>query len=102
MEVNQVLKDDRPLADPGRVRSARQIFPFQVESPAFYAAHNAHTIGCSDFDNYRYPDPALGAWIDELHRLLRSSDELERCRREHLSAEQYEAVKREMASDDGL
>jgi hypothetical protein len=70
-----------------------EIFPYRDMTPAAYAARWAHTWGCSDFDSYRYPDPALSAWIDELHRLLRS-DELDQCRRAHLTPEEYAAIQR--------
>ena len=95
-------QDDRPLAHPDRVRDAMRIFPYRDQAPRFHAAHNAHLYGCSDFDEYRYPDPQLTAWIDELHRLFRTPGEVERCRREHLSPEQREAIAREEASDSGL
>jgi hypothetical protein len=94
--------DNRPLADSDRVQAAMRMFPYRSQTPGFYAAHNAHLWGASSFDNYRYPDPSLSAWIDELHRLLRTPGELERCRREHLSAAERAAIAREEASDGGL
>ncbi len=95
------MSDERPLADPARVEQARRLFPYRELSPEQYAARYAHAIGCSSFDDYRYPDPALGAWLDELHRLLRSSSELERCRRAHLSPAEYAAVRAEIAGAAG-
>jgi hypothetical protein len=95
-------EDKRPLAPPERVESARRVFPYREQTPAYYAAHHAHQIGSSSFDDYRYPDAALGRWIDELHRLLRSSRELDECRRKYLTPEQYEAVARELASDEAF
>ena len=88
---------DRPMAEPWRVDQAVRMFEQPAMSPAEYAARWAHTIGCSSFDQYRYPDPALGAWIDELHRLLCSPEELDRRRREFLTAEEYAAVQAEIA-----
>jgi hypothetical protein len=91
------MKDEtkRPMADPGRVEDALSLFPFREMPPSEYAARYAHTIGCSSFDMYEYPDRALGAWIDEVHRLLRSPGEVERCRRAHLTADEYAQVQRE-------
>jgi hypothetical protein len=83
------MVDKRPLAEPWRVEQARRMFPFRELSPEQYAARYAHKILCSSFDQYRYPDPVLETWIDELHRLLLSSTELERCRRLHLSPAEY-------------
>ncbi len=92
--------DERPLADPSRVEWALRVFPFREQTAAGYAARYAHTIGCSSFDEYRYPDPALGAWIDELHRLLRSPAELERARRACLTPEEYAAVQQDIAASE--
>ena len=86
------MDDARPLADPSQVDAALRLFPYRESSAEQYAARHAHTIGCSSFDQFRYPDPALEAWIDELHRLLTSSADLERCRRAHLSPTEYEAT----------
>jgi hypothetical protein len=69
-----------------------------------YAARYAHTIACSSFDEFRYPDAALGAWIDEFHRLLRSSAELKQCRRKYLSPAEYAAIQAEIVrmNEEGL
>jgi hypothetical protein len=98
------MKDQtkRPMAYPQLVEDALRLFPFREMTPSEYAARYAHTIGCSSFDMYGYPDRALEAWIDELHRLLRSSSELERCRRAHLTADEYAQVQREEAEQDEL
>jgi hypothetical protein len=92
------MNDERPMADPTRVAMAREMFPVLELSPEQYVARWSHTIMCSSFDQYRYPDPALGAWIDETHRLLSNTDEVERCRRAHLTPEEYAAV--QAASED--
>ena len=91
------MGDERPMADPFRVEMALQMFPHGELSAEQWAARYAHTVGCSSFDQYRYPDPNLGAWIDELHRLFSSAAELERCRQTHLSPDEYVAVMAEIA-----
>jgi hypothetical protein len=92
--------DERPLADPSRVEWVLRVFPFRELTAVEYAARYAHTIGCSSFDAYRYPDPALGAWIDELHRLLQSPAELERARRACLTPAEYAAVQQDIAASE--
>jgi hypothetical protein len=87
------------MADPSRVETAIQMFPFRELSAEQYVARWSHTIGCSSFDQYRYPDSALGEWIDELHRLLRTPGEVDRCRREYLSPAEYAAVQAHTADD---
>lgn len=81
---------DRPPADPGYEKQARLMFPLDL-SPEEYAARHAHEWGCFSFDNYRFSDDRLDAWIqrlgdiffgrngaptiDDLRRLLLSEDE---------------------------
>jgi hypothetical protein len=54
------MLDNRPMEDPSRVEGALRLFPVGGMSVEQYAARYAHTIGCSSFDQYRYPDPKLG------------------------------------------
>lgn len=82
------------MADPARVEMAREMFPVLELSPEQYVARWSHTIGCSSFDQYQYPDPTLTAWIDEMHRLLQTPGEVERCRRTHLTPDEYAAAVR--------
>jgi hypothetical protein len=96
------MKEERPLADSARIEAALRMFPFRELSPEQFAARWSHTILLSSFDQYRYPDMAMESWIDELHRLLRSPAELERCRRAHLSAEDYAAVQDDITAEHGL
>jgi hypothetical protein len=93
------VTDDRPIADPTRIEIALQMFPYRDLSAEQNTARWSHTIGCSSFADYRYPDPALGAWIDEMHRLLVTPGEVERCRRVHLSPVECAAVQAEIAND---
>lgn len=93
-----MTQDDRPTAPEWRVEQAVRMFEHTTTTPERYVALRSHTIYCSSFDECRYPDPALTAWIDEVHRLIRSG-ESERCRREHLTAEEYATVRADMADD---
>jgi hypothetical protein len=58
-----------PLADAGRERDARELFPL-AQTPEEYAARNAHKWYCFSFDDYRYGDPALTAWLQRLGDIL--------------------------------
>ncbi|MGH2380062.1 MAG: hypothetical protein ACRDG7_02440 [Candidatus Limnocylindria bacterium] len=65
--------DDRPPADPARETLAAQAFPFQSTEPAAYVAqHGADMVGFT-YDEARYADPQLDAWLLEVGRLLRAS-----------------------------
>ena len=66
------LPAERPAADPDREALASRAFPFRTESPASYVeAHGTDMIGFT-YDEARYADPDLDAWIVEVGSLLRS------------------------------
>jgi len=63
---------DRPPADPAREALAASAFPFRSQSPAAYVAdHGQDMIGFT-YDDERYADPELDAWLVEVGRLLRA------------------------------
>lgn len=62
----------RPLAGAERQSHAATVFPYRSVSPAAYAdAHGEGMTGFT-FDDERYDDPALDAWLLELGDLLRA------------------------------
>jgi hypothetical protein len=62
----------RPPADPSREALAARAFPFRSQSPdAYVAEHGGDMIGFT-YDDERYADPDLDAWIVEVGRLLRA------------------------------
>ena len=62
----------RPPANPEREALAARAFPYRSESPADYvAAHGADMVGFT-YDEARYADPELDAWLLEVGRLLRA------------------------------
>jgi hypothetical protein len=62
---------ERPPADPEREALALRAFPFRSVAPADYVArHGADMIGFT-YDEARYADPDLDAWLLEVGRLLR-------------------------------
>ena len=62
---------DRALADPEREALASRAFPFRSVTPAAYVAeHGADMIGFT-YDEARYTDPKLDAWLVEVGRRLR-------------------------------
>ena len=61
----------RPPAEAEREALAAGAFPFRTETPAAYVAeHGADMIGFT-YDDARYTDPDLDAWLLEVGRLLR-------------------------------
>jgi hypothetical protein len=62
----------RQLADPGRGERARHAFPFRDVTPRDYvAAHGESMVGFT-YDEARYADEELDAWLVEVGRLLRA------------------------------
>lgn len=63
--------DARPSADPEREALAASAFPYRTIAPAAYVAeYGADMIGFT-YDDARYDDPDLDAWLLEVGRLLR-------------------------------
>lgn len=61
----------RPEAEPDREQLAARAFPYRTETPAAYvAAHGTEMLGFT-YDEARYTDPDLDAWLLEVGRLLR-------------------------------
>lgn len=78
---------------------ARQFFsPEELRtSPEEYVARHAHALGCFSFHLYRYRDPALGTWVRRVAEILASEEEVERCRKRFLNAEELAAARRQEA-----
>lgn len=62
---------DRPPADPEREALAARAFPYRTEPPASYVADHGPDMAGFTYDEERYADPALDAWLLEVGRLLR-------------------------------
>lgn len=63
--------DDRPPADAAREELALGAFPFRSTSPAVYVAEHGDDMIGFTYDEARYADPDLDAWLREVGRLLR-------------------------------
>jgi len=62
---------ERPEADPEREALAARAFQFRSATPgAYVAAHGSDMAGFT-YDEARYADPDLDAWLLEVGRLLR-------------------------------
>lgn len=63
-------RSELPFANPGREQLARELFPYREQTPEEYAARQAHQWMSFSFDDYRYSDPELEAWIARLGDIL--------------------------------
>jgi hypothetical protein len=62
---------NRPPAAPEREATARRAFPYRGTSPADYVARHGRDMIGFTYDEARYADPDLDAWLLEVGRLLR-------------------------------
>ncbi|MGH2417774.1 MAG: hypothetical protein ACRDFY_05525 [Candidatus Limnocylindria bacterium] len=68
---DQRRPEERPPADPAREALAARAFPFRsVEPGAYVSEHGSDMVGFT-YDDARYADPDLDAWLTEVGRLLR-------------------------------
>jgi len=63
--------EDRPAAEPAREALAARAFPFRSIDPAAYVAEHGADMAGFTYDEARYTDPDLDAWLLEVGRLLR-------------------------------
>lgn len=70
-DARQTVAADRSAADPEREELARRAFPYHDTTPAAYVAEHGHEMPGFTYDDSRYRDPDLDAWLAEVGRLLR-------------------------------
>jgi hypothetical protein len=70
-EARRPAPDDRPVASPDRQALAARAFPYRTTAPAAYVAAHGDDMSAFTYDDERYDDPELDAWIVEVGRLLR-------------------------------
>jgi hypothetical protein len=63
---------DRLAADPAREELAARGFPFRSVTPAAYVAEHGSDMAGFTYDEARYADADLDAWLLEVGRLLRA------------------------------
>lgn len=67
--------DERPPASAAREALAARAFPFETVAPADYVADHGDEMVGFTYDDERYADPELDAWLVEVGRLLRARRE---------------------------
>ncbi|WP_053232311.1 hypothetical protein [Sandaracinus amylolyticus] len=85
----------RPLAHAGREEQARELFPYREQTPEEYAARHFHEWMCFSFDEFRYSDPELDAWIARLGQIFferPGAPSVEELRARFLTPEEIEAI----------
>lgn len=70
-DARRLMPGDRPIADAHREALAARAFPYRTATPAAYVAeHGADMIGFT-YDEERFADGDLDAWLVEVGRLLK-------------------------------
>ena len=85
-----------PLAHEGREKHARELFPYREQTPEEYAARHFHEWMTFSFDDYRYSDPELDAWIARLGQIFfkrPGAPSIEELRARFLTPEELEAIR---------
>lgn len=72
-EARRPAPADRAPAPPEREALAVRAFPFLTTSPAAYVAEHGAAMTAFTYDDERYADAALDAWLLEVGRLLREA-----------------------------
>jgi hypothetical protein len=70
-DARQPVIGDRPFAEPERQARAAAAFPYLTQTPVDYVAAHGHDMPGFTFDDERYDDPGLDAWLREVGALLR-------------------------------
>ena len=70
-DARRLSADKRPRAEPDREALAARAFPFGSVDPAAYVAEHGSAMTAFTYDDARYADPELDAWLLEVGRLLR-------------------------------
>jgi hypothetical protein len=63
---------ERPPADPDREALAARAFPYRDQAPDAYVDEHGADMAGFTYDEARYADPELDAWLTEVGRLLRA------------------------------
>jgi hypothetical protein len=69
---------NRLLADSEREALAERAFPYRSVAPAGYVAEHGGAMSAFTYDDERYANPDLDAWLLEVGRLLRERREMPR------------------------
>jgi hypothetical protein len=70
-DARRPADEARPLADPDRQALAARAFPYRTETPEAYVAEHGPDMAGFTYDEARYTDGDLDAWLTEVGRLLR-------------------------------
>jgi hypothetical protein len=93
--------DTREPAAPDYVARIREFLPIDEMPPERWVALNGHSVLVGGMFACRYPDPVVDTYVRRVNELLHDHARWEELRRQWLSAEEYERVRREESAARG-
>ena len=74
-------------------KMVKSSFPYKEYSAEEFAAREGHCIGCFSLDSTdTYVDQEFDAWIKTLGPILRSCEEMDRVRKQHLTPDEIQRI----------
>lgn len=70
-DARRPAREARPPADPDREALAARAFPYRSVAPAAYVTEHGDAMAGFTYDEARYADAKLDAWLLEVGRILR-------------------------------
>lgn len=90
---------ERPMASEETEGRVRETFPIE-QSPEEFAARDGYGWLDFPFARFRFRDPRLDAWIQEVGDILRAPDKLRECQAKYLNAAEMQLIRKYMQDDD--
>ena len=91
---------ERPPAHPEFEKTAGELFPYTTLSPEEYAGREGTKWDCFSFDNYRFQNALLDAWIQRLGKILFNPGLVEQYQSQYLTPEEIAEQKKQMEDEN--
>jgi len=90
---------ERPLASEETERRVVETFPIDM-APEEFAARDGYGWLDFPFARFRYRDPALDRWIQQVNQILREPEKLRECQSKYLTAAELQLIRKYLEDDD--
>lgn len=90
---------ERPLASEETEQRVKDTFLIDTP-PEEFAARDGYGWLDFPFARYRYRDPRLDQWIQDVHAILRSPERLRECQAKYLTPAERRLIDRYLQDDD--
>ncbi len=93
---------ERPLAHSDFEKTAIELFPYATMSPEEYAGRNGSGWDMFSFDNYRFQNAALDAWIQRFGQILFTPGSVEQYQVQYLTPEEVAEQKKRTEENEAM